>query len=166
MKASISIVIVTLICLLLLPSFATANTATIEKVIQAARLQIKGWEVVRITGIIAQKLEEPMGKEAYEFAKEEIEGKLVVMHTYTTDNTAAGIVRDGEGLCMVQIEYTETTLSDGEKKQVEEKVMDFGARLLENGYARIDEKYLPEWLQYYREIERKAKVNHIGIWAQ
>ncbi|MFZ5434525.1 MAG: thermonuclease family protein [Calditrichota bacterium] len=147
-----------LIIATMLPLTAYANTATIEKVLRGDRLQIKGWEVVRLSGIIAPALDEPFGEEAYQLAKQELEGKLVRMATYTTDNTAVGIVRDPEGLCLVQIEYGDTALSD------KKAAIDFGASLLDKGLARVDERYLPDYLQHYREIEKTAKEKKIGIW--
>lgn len=148
-----------------LPAVVMANTATIEKVYQGDRLQIKGWEIVRLTGIIAPKLDENCGEEACQFTKQELEGKLVVMRTYTTDNTAAGIVRDAEGLCMVQIEYEGDSLSRSEKTKDAPQLVDFNALMLAKGLARVDEMYLPTWLQHYKEIEDVAQEKKIGIWA-
>ena len=166
MKTCVTGIILILLAVGIIPVSVLANTATIEKVIQGDRIQIKGWEVVRLTGITVPKLEEPCGREAFELTKQELEGKLVVIATYTTDGTAAGIVRDAEGLCMVNIEYGGETRSKGEIAEGESKAVDFNALMLEKGLARVDEKYLPDHLQHYRELEKTAQENKIGIWQK
>ena len=148
-----------------IPKTAGANTATIEEVLQADRIKIKGWEVVRLTGIVAPKPEEPFGEEAFRFAKGELEGKLVKIATYTTDNTARGIVRVDEGLCLIQIEYGGEARDKEDESGPEPLSVDFNALMLEKGFARVDEEYLPEWLEHYREIEEEAKKKKLGIWS-
>jgi len=150
-----------------------ANTLTIEKVISGDRIQIKGWEIVRLTGIKVPGLDEPFGKEAYQFAKQELEGKLVEIATYTTDNTAAGIVRDKDGLCLVNVIYGDI----GHEKKAKPdsshvrspeysmpKTTDFNALMLYKGLAKVDKSYLPENLKYYIEIEKLAQKEKAGIW--
>ncbi len=165
MKPIVNGVVFALLATMIIPTTMLANTATIEEVIRGDRIKIKGWEVVRLTGIITPKLDEPFGQKAYQFAKKELEGKLVVIATYTIDNTAEGIVRDAEGLCMVHIEYDGDTRSKGKKSESDSLSVDFNALMLEKGLARVDETYLPESLQHYREIEREAKSKKLGIWS-
>lgn len=163
------------ILLLVLFSISTlfANTATIEKVISGDRIKIKGWEVVRLTGIKVPGPDEPFGKEAYEFAKQELEGKLVAIATYTKDNTAAGIVRDKDGLCMISIMYGDIAHEKKAKTNSSHvkaldislpKTTDFNALLLYKGLAKVDKGYLPEHLKYYIEIEKLAQKEKVGIW--
>jgi endonuclease YncB( thermonuclease family) len=45
----------------------------------------------------------------------------------------------------------------------EPQAVDFNALMLEKGLARVDEKYLPDHLQHYRELEKTAQENKIGI---
>ncbi len=165
MRAGRTIGLAVAIYMAALPLCVMANTATVEKVLQGDRLQIKGWEVVRLTGIIVPKLDEPCGQEACQFTKQELEGKLVVMATYTTDNTAAGIVRDEEGLCLVHIEYGGDSLNVREKTENASRRVDFNALMIERGLARVDADYLPDWLQHYKEIEETAREQGVGIWA-
>lgn len=165
MKTLVLCVALTLLVCAAIPMTARANTATIQEVLQADRIKIKGWEVVRLTGIVAPKTDEPCGEEALQFAKGELEGKLVKIATYTTDNTAEGIVRDAEGLCMIQINYGGETHDKKDQSGSKSLSVDFNALLLEKGLARVDEKYLPDWLEHYREIEEKAKSEKLGIWS-
>jgi endonuclease YncB( thermonuclease family) len=158
-------IIFTLLVVAAIPKTARANTATMEEVLQGDRIKIKGWEIVRLTGILAPKPDEPFGEKALLFAKGELEGKLVKIATYTTDNTAEGIVRDAEGLCMIQIEYGGEAQDKKEESGSKSSSVDFNALMLEKGLARIDEEYLPDWLQHYREIENEAKKKKLGIWS-
>lgn len=165
MKQPLNLFVSIILTVFVLPPVILANTAAIEKVISGDRVQIKGWEIVRLTGIIAPAPDEPFGQEALAFTKSELEGKLVVIATYSIDNTAAGIVRDPEGLCMVHIEYGSDVTGKGKKSGGISETVDFNALLLEKGLARIDEEYLPEFLEFYREIEAKAKEQKTGIWS-
>ena len=75
----------------------------------------------------------------------EIEGKKIKLFTWTTDNTAAGIVRDGNNHAFIQIYYgmgMETS---------------FNEILLKKGYARVDREYLPDELHHYLELEKEAR---------
>ncbi len=152
-----------LLAITLFSNTVLANTATIEKVIQGDRVLVQGWEIVRLTGIIAPRLNEPFGTEAFEFARQELEGKLVVISTYTTDNTAKGIVRDENGFCFIHILYGEIGHEKGEESG--SKAVDFNALMLKKGFARVNEDYLPESLQHYLQIEKEAKDKKLGIWS-
>jgi len=66
-----------------------------------------------------------MGYKIYDFTKRELEGKVVKLFTWTTDNTAAGIVRDKNDHAFVQIYYG---------KGMETSINEL---LLKNGYARM-----------------------------
>ncbi|MFO7660504.1 MAG: thermonuclease family protein [Candidatus Cloacimonadaceae bacterium] len=137
-----------------------ANILTVGEVYSGDRFEIKGWEKVGLTGIKAPKLNEPMGKEAFEFTKKELEGKLVEINTYTTDNTAVGIVRDKEGLARVVVRYGDI----GHEKKARPQSVDFNALMLIKGLARVDEAFLPEHLQYYKDLEAIARQEKVGIW--
>ncbi len=165
MKTLVLGIVLALLVSAAIPKIAGANTATIEEVLQADRIKIEGWEVVRLTGIVAPKPDEPSGEEALLFAKGELEGKLVKIATYTTDNTARGIVRDAEDLCLIQIDYGGETQDKKEESGSESLSVDFNALMLKKGLARVDEEYLPDRLQHYREIEKEAKKKKLGIWS-
>jgi endonuclease YncB( thermonuclease family) len=133
---------------------ALANTGTVTAV-RAGDLVVIGEDwTTRLTGIVAPGPDTPIGGYALEFTRRQLEGKLVKFFTYTADNTAAGIVRDGDGRPFAVI------------KCGPDLTTDVGALLLEKGLARIDEAYLPEDLGHYREIEARARERKIGIWAQ
>lgn len=166
MRQQVTTALVSLFYIMLMTSIALANTATIDKVVSGDRVKIKGWEIVRLTGIIAPGLDEDFGKEACQFARRELEGKLVVISTYTINNTAEGIVRDEEGLCLVNIKYGGDISGKGESNESGNVPLDFNALMLEKGFARVDHAYLPDFLKHYLEIERVAKDKKLGIWSE
>jgi len=144
-----------LIALLLLaaPAGAGGNTGTVTEVMSGDLVRIGDSFVARLTGIATPDTSETLGREVFAFTKKELEGKLVKLFTWTTDNTAAGIVRDGEGTAFVQIYYGE------------DFSISFNELLLEKGYARVDGERLPEELaDRYRELEKKARETCLGIW--
>jgi endonuclease YncB( thermonuclease family) len=131
---------------------AAANTGLVKKVLGGDLVQFGETFVTRLTGIRAPGPDEPLGREVYEFTKKELEGKTVVLMTWTTDNTAAGIVYDEEGRPMVQIFYGKGFATS------------FNEVMLKKGYARVDPKYLPADLKHYLDLEREAKEKGLGIW--
>lgn len=144
----------TLLCLsLLIASNAFAGRRTITVVHRADRVEIEGGWVARITGITAPEPGTLLGGEGLAFTRNAVEGKSVAFSSWTTDNTAAGIVHDAEGLPFATVEYGDPPL-------------DLGAELLKRGLARVDEEHLPEYVEHYREIEAKAKAAGIGLWKQ
>jgi endonuclease YncB( thermonuclease family) len=94
-----------------------------------------------------------LGAAILEFTKRELEGKLVKVFTWTTDNTAAGIVYEN-GNAFVQICY------GGDHS------VSFNELMLRKGYARVDTTWLPEDLQYYRTLEQEAREKRLGIWGE
>jgi len=78
----------------------------------------------------------------------------VKIFTWTTDNTAAGIVHDENGYPFVEIEYWK-----GE-------YLSFNELLLKKGYARVDQKYLLENLKHYINIEREAREKGLRTWEK
>lgn len=173
MKKKVTSVTLILIASIFSISILNANILSIGKVYCGDRIEIEGWETVRLTGIKAPGLDEPMGKEAFEFTKKELEGKLVEIYTFTTDNTAEGIVRDKEGLARVLVRYGDI---GHEKKDTSDpsyaispdyeqhQSVDFNALMLVKGLARVDEAFLPEYLDYYKDLEAIARQEKAGIW--
>ncbi|MCK7531975.1 MAG: thermonuclease family protein [Marinilabiliales bacterium] len=100
---------------------------------------------------------EPLGYEIYDFTKRQLEGQTVRLFTWTTDDTAAGIVYDEEGYARVQIFYGRLS---GEKGGG----VSFNEVMLKKGYARVDPKYLPDDLKHYYALEKEARENGLGIW--
>lgn len=137
----------------LVPDPARPNTGTIDEVLSGDLVRIGDSFIARLTGIKAPPRNEVMGYRIYDFTKREIEGKKIKLFTWTTDNTAAGIVYDEEGQAFVQIYYG---------KGMETS---FNEVLLKKGYARVDKEYLPDELKYYLELEKEARENGLGIWA-
>jgi len=131
---------------------AAANTGLVKKVLGGDLVQFGKTFVARLTGIRAPGPDEPLGREVYDFTKKELEGKTVVLITWTTDNTAAGIVYDEDGRPRVQIFYGNGF------------AMSFNEVMLKKGYARVDPKYLPADLKHYLDLEREAKEKGLGIW--
>jgi endonuclease YncB( thermonuclease family) len=133
---------------------AAANTGLVKKVLGGDLVQFGETFVARLTGIRTPGPDEPMGREVYEFTKKELEGKTVVLITWTTDNTAAGIVHDEEGRPRVQIFYANGFATS------------FNEVMLKKGYARVDPKYLPGDLKHYLELEKEAREKGLGIWKK
>jgi endonuclease YncB( thermonuclease family) len=131
---------------------AGGNIGVIKKVLSGDLIQIGDTFVARLTGISAPKRQESLGEEIYNFTKKELEGRTVKLFTWTTDNTAAGIVYDDQGYPLVQIYYGK------------EASVSFNEVLLEKGYARVDPKYLPDELKHYLDLEKEAREKGLGIW--
>lgn len=140
--------------ILLLPISSLANTGIVKKVLSGDLVQIGDAFVARLTGIKAPPQDEIIGYKIYDFTKRELEGKTVKIFTWTTDNTAAGIVYDENGYPFVEIEYWK-----GE-------YLSFNELLLKKGYAQVDQKYLPENLKHYLDLEKEAREKGLGIWEK
>jgi len=131
---------------------AAGNTGIVKKVHSGDLIQFGDTFVARLTGIKAPERGEALGPEVYDFTKRQLEGQTVVLFTWTTDNTASGIVHDEKGYPFVRIQY-------GKQASV-----CFNEVLLKKGYARVDLKYLPEDLKHYIDLEKEARGKGLGIW--
>jgi CubicO group peptidase (beta-lactamase class C family)/predicted RecA/RadA family phage recombinase len=131
---------------------AAANVRVIYEVLSGDVVRVGDSFVARLTGLRAPDRKEPLGQEIFEFTKREIEGRAVKLFTWTTDNTAAGIVHDEEGHAFVQIFYGKNN------------AVSFNEVLLKKGYARVDPKYLPDDLKHFLDLEREARAKGLGIW--
>lgn len=138
---------------------AYANIGVVKKVHSGDLVQFGDTFLARLTGIRTPAHGEPLGDEVYEFTKRELEGRTVRLFTWTTDNTAAGIVYDENGYARVQIYYGRLS---GEKADA----ASFNEVLLKKGYARVDPKFLPDDLSYYYDLEKEAREKGLGIWKK
>jgi len=147
--------LLTIVALLvaLAPDPVFSNTGTVDEVLGGDLVRIGDSFIARLTGITVPPRNEIMGYKIYDFTKRELEGKVVKLFTWTTDNTAAGIVRDKNDHAFVQIYYG---------KGMETSINEL---LLKKGYARVDREYLPDDLEYYLELEKEARGKGLGIWA-
>jgi len=132
---------------------ALANVLTVSRVHGGDLIEFEGGWTTRLTGIEAPAIDTPDGRQAHAFTRQQLEGKRVKVFTYTTDNTAAGIVKDADGRPFARILFGP------------EKSTDLNAQLLEMGLAQIDEAYLPADLEHYREIQAEARAKKVGIWS-
>jgi len=130
------------------------NTGIVRKVLRGDLIQIGDSFVARLTGISAPSRDAELGPEVYEFTRSELEGRRVRLSTWTTDNSAAGIVYDKDGRPFVQIYYGEGL------------TVSFNELLLKKGYARVDHDYLPDELEHFIDLEREARLKGIGIWRR
>jgi endonuclease YncB( thermonuclease family) len=152
-KKSVILIFIGLL-LLAAPATAGGNTGTVTKVLEGDLVCIGDSFVVRFTGVAAPGAGDALGAEVFAFTKKELEGKLVKLFTWTTDNTAAGIVLDDEGHASIQILYGK------------EFSISFNELLLEKGFARVEEERLPDDLaERYRELEKAAREQGLGIWG-
>ena len=152
-KKNLMIVVIAIVAVLA-PDLACGNTGTVSEVLSGDLVRIGDSFIARLTGIKVPPRDEIMGNRIYDFTKREIEGKKIKLFTWTTDNTAAGIVYDGNDHAFVQIYYG---------KGMETS---FNEVLLRKGYARVDEEYLPDDLKHYLELEKEAREKGLGIWAK
>lgn len=136
---------------------AAANIGVVTKVLSGDLVRVGDSFRARLTGIRAPLRNEPLGNEIYDFTKRQLEGQTVRLVTWTTDNTAAGIVYDEEGYARVQIFYGQLS---GEKGGG----VSFNEVMLKKGYARVDPKYLPDELKHYLDLEKEARAQGAGIW--
>jgi endonuclease YncB( thermonuclease family) len=132
--------------------FAAANIVLVKKVLSGDLVQIGDTFLARLTGIRAPERNEPLGFEIHDFTKKELEGQTVKLVTWTTDNTAAGIVYDEHGYARVQIFYGKGA------------AVSFNEVMLKKGYARVDPRYLPDDLKHYYDLEKEAREKGLGIW--
>jgi endonuclease YncB( thermonuclease family) len=132
--------------------FAAANIVLVKKVLSGDLVQIGDTFLARLTGIRAPERNEPLGFEIYDFTKKELEGQTVKLVTWTTDNTAAGIVYDDQGYARVQIFYGKGA------------AVSFNEVMLKKGYARVDPRYLPDDLKHFYDFENEAREKGLGIW--
>ncbi len=131
---------------------AAGNTGLVKKVLSGDLVQFGETWVTRLTGLRAPGLDEPLGQQVYEFTKRELQGKTVVLITWTMDNTAAGIVYDKSGRPLAQVFYGKGFATS------------FNEVLLKKGYARVDPDYLPGDLKHYLDLEKEAREKGLGIW--
>jgi endonuclease YncB( thermonuclease family) len=141
-----------ILLLLLIPISAVSNTGTVKKVLSGDIVQIGDTFVARLAGITSPSRDEILGYKINDFTKRELEGKKVKFFTWTTDNTAEGIVYDANGYPFVEIEYWK-----GEH-------INFNEVLLKKGFARVDKDHLPEHLKHYHDLEKEARDKRLGIW--
>ncbi len=151
-RRSLLLAIVALL-VVMAPDLVFSNTRTVDEVLGGDLVRIGDSFIARLTGITVPPRNEIMGYKIYDFTKRELEGKVVKLFTWTTDNTAAGIVRDKNDRAFVQIYYG---------KGMETSINEL---LLKKGYARVDREYLPDDLEYYLELEKEARGKGLGIWA-
>jgi len=129
------------------------HTLEVTAVERGDVLVLGGSWTTRLVGIRAPAPDERCGREALTFTRTAVEGTVVGVFTLTRDNTAATIVRDPDGMPLAEIRY-------GEDEDV-----DLAAELLRRGLARIDDTFVPEQLDHYRELEREARRSGVGLWA-
>jgi endonuclease YncB( thermonuclease family) len=131
---------------------ATANVLVIDEVLSGDVVRIGDTFVARLTGLRAPDRDAPLGRQIYDFTRREIEGRAVKIFTWTTDNTAAGIVHDEDGRAFVQIFYGKGN------------TVSFNEVMLKKGYARVDPQYLPDDLEHFLDLEKEARAKGLGIW--
>jgi endonuclease YncB( thermonuclease family) len=153
MNSFLKILFLLSLVMVIITSPVSANTLVIKKVHDGNTIECEGGFKAHISGVKTPDLEEKLGQEVFEFTKQELEGKLIVAFTYTLNNNADGIVYDKDGYAFMKIMY-------GDDRSV-----DFGALLLQKGYAMVDKRFPIDDLDKYLEIEKEAKEKKVGIWG-
>jgi len=142
-----------LFALMLAPVLVHANTLVVREIRSGGVIVFSDSFQPRLTGLVVPGVDHRLGLAIRNFIKESIGGQRVSVFTWTTDNTAAGIVHDEDGRPFVQIVYgTECDLKLNEI-------------LLKKGYAQVDKEFLPEDCHHFIEIEMSAQAKRLGIWA-
>ena len=139
--------------LLFATGLAYANTLTVAHVHAGAIIEFEGGWKTHLAGITVPDPTTGIGYKAYDFAKRQLEGKVVAVFTCTTDNTSAGIVYGEDGLPFAKIMFGKAMATD------------IAAILLEKGYAGVDENCPTENFDAYKEIEREARRQQAGMWT-
>ncbi len=130
------------------------NTRVVDDVQSGGIIVLGNDFSARLTGLEVPGMDHRMGLEIWDFIKRAVHGKTVQVFTWTTDNTAGSIVHDDDGYPFVEIQYGVDFTNN------------LNELLLRKGYARIDEHYLPDHLQHYKDIEKEARTNKAGIWGK
>lgn len=132
---------------------AGGNTGVVTDIVRSDIVTIGESFTARLTGVIVLSSgSSEIDEEISSFTREELYGKLVKLFTWTTDNTAAGIVYDADGYPFVTIYYGENF----------DKC--FNEILLSKGFAEVDTLWLPQDRLYYMDLEKSARENGLGIW--
>lgn len=133
-----------LFILLLIPSCSPEGVRVV-KVIDGDTVVIEGGMKVRYIGINAPEMDEPFGKEAYEFNRQLVEGKRVRLEKDISD-------RDRYGRLLRYV-FVDGVFVNGE--------------LVRQGLARA--KAYPPDLKYQdilKKLEEEAKEHKRGIWGK
>ncbi|MCB2212323.1 thermonuclease family protein [bacterium] len=147
-----TVVLAVCMLLLLLSTHAVlANQRTIVKVHRGDIVELEGGWKARIVGVRAADLDDPYGQKAFQYAQKALEGQRVAFFSWTKDNTAAGIVYGEDGLPFATVEY-------GPKRK------DFGAELVSMGLAEVDTEHMPEYVEHYADLQKKAMAKQNGMW--
>lgn len=135
-------------------SLAGANTQTVSVVHPGCIIEFGGGWKTHLGGVVVEPGTTPIGHQAYDFCKRRLEGRVVMFFTWTTDNTAAGIVYGDDGLAFAKVIYDRTFDSD------------IAVELLERGLATVDRQHLPDGCEHYLQIEEEARQRQVGIWEK
>ena len=145
--------------LCLAPALVFGNVRKIAKVHAGDLIELEGGFTAHLTGITVPDKSTKLGFKVYDFTKRELEGKVVKVFTYTTNDQASGIVYGEDGLAFMQIVY-------GSSIGHEKGEINFNELLLKMGYAKVNEKYLPDDLKHFKDLELEAKANKLGMWGE
>ena len=143
--------------ILFIPIIILANTRTVAKVHSGDLIEIKGGFTIHLLGITVPDKSTKMGYKVYDFVKRLIEGRVVKLFTYTTNNQASGVVYDKDGYAYGQIVYGEGPVSRDWSVNLNEL-------LLKKGYARVNHDMLPDEVKHFVDLEKNARKKKIGIW--
>ena len=156
----------------LVPATAAGNSLVVKKVHRADVLEFANGWTTRLTGLRAPGPSDSIGRLALEFTRRAAGGRRVAVATFTTDDSAAGIVRDAEGYPFARV-----FLGSGGGRKAGAASRDsshgcafpepeLGLELLRRGYARVDSQFVFDSLGEYRRVEEHARGEGLGLWAR
>ena len=147
----VKIQVVGIVCLLIF-SFAQPQETwrTCVKVIDGDTIVLDGNEIVRLIGIDTPETKDPRkpvqyyGREAYEFTKRLVEGKKVRL-VYDLNK------KDKYGRTLAYVYLEDGTF--------------LNAEVVKQGYGFAYRYFLFKYFDEFKQYEREARANEIGLWS-
>ncbi len=149
-KKAINSLILVLICMLFSNAQAQENWRTCVIVIDGDTIVLDGNEIVRLIGIDTPETKDPRkpvqyyGREAYEFTKGLVEGKKVRL-VYDLNE------KDKYGRTLAYVYLKDGTF--------------LNAEVVKQGYGFAYRYFLFKYFDEFKQHEREARENEIGLWS-
>lgn len=131
---------------------------TVRRVIDGATLELENGEKVGLLGVEAPEIDEYLGKEAAEFARQMIEGKKISLaYDRRTRND-----EHGKTLAYVQILQLHVRSIDP-IRLTENNILN--EEIIRQGFGLAYTEHPFEQMERYLELGEKAKDEKVGLWA-
>jgi len=150
LKKTISSLIIVLLWILFSSAQSQENWRTCVIVIDGDTIVLDGNEIVRLIGIDTPETKDPRkpvqyyGRDAYEFTKRLVEGKKVRL-AYDLDK------EDKYGRTLAYVYLEDGTF--------------LNAEVVKQGYGFAHRYFLFKYFDEFKQYEREARENEIGLWS-